>query len=332
MKQLLIISGYLDDKRPTGGVTMHVHRLVKRVIEPNVKHVEYCDYKKEGILKQLKKIRKAEVLHTHVSNPLLKLFYVVAGKIFCTKTIITVHGKYGIYGKMKNFIHKLALRWCDVPVLINKESYETVKLFNNRAVFMPAFIPPIKEEEQLNPKMQAQIMKIKGDGKPLFVTNASSRAFTPDGREIYGIDFLVEYFRKHTVFNLVILDPRCEYTPLYEGKLPENVTIFTGLHSFCGLMEYADGVIRNTPTDGDSLSVKEALYYHKRMLATDAVSRPEGVFLFKYSDKETLGVAIVKALNYEGEIYLNEKDAYTRYCKLYWEQGIDMNGNNNFKY
>ncbi len=322
MKQLLIISGYLDDKRPAGGVTMHVHRLVKRVIEPNIRHVEYCDYKKEGILKQLKKIRKAEVLHTHVSNPFLKLFYVIAGKICHTKTIITVHGKYGIYGEWKNFIHKLALRWCDVPILINKESYDAVKQFNKRAEFMPAFIPPIKEEERLEPEMQAMVKKIKEDGKPLFVTNASSRAFTPDGREIYGIEFLIEYFRKHNEFNLAVLDPRCEYMPIYRETLPENVTIFTGLHSFCGLMEYADCVIRNTPTDGDSLSVKEALYYHKKMLATDAVSRPEGVFLFKYSDEVSLDFAVMKVLSYDGGIEYRGEDSIVMYYNLYNRLGV----------
>lgn len=321
-KSLLIISGYIDDQRPMGGVTMHVHRLLKRLIEPQVSNYILCDYKKESFRKQLNKIRTAGVLHTHASNPLLKLFYVIAGKFFRTKSLITVHGKYGVYGPIQNIIHKWALKWCDIPILINKESYDAVVKFNSHAVFIPAFIPPIKEEEVLSSEMHAKIKQIKEDGKPLLVTNASSRAFTTDGKEIYGIEFLIDYCREHKEFNLVILDPHNDYMPLYKERLPENVYIFTGHHSFCGLMEYADIVVRNTPTDGDSLSVKEALYYHKKILATDAVSRPEGVFLFKYNSVESLDASIGKAITHRGIIDLKEENAEEQYLKLYQKVGV----------
>lgn len=56
-------------------------------------------------------------------------------------------------------------------------------------------------------------------------------------------------------------------------------------------------IIRNTPTDGDSLSVKEALYLHKPILATDAVSRPKGVILFKYNDEESFSEAVKVAMH-----------------------------------
>lgn len=320
-KKLLIISGFLDAK-PTGGVTMHVHRLLKQLIEPCVSNYELCDYKKEGFLKQLRKIRKADVAHIHVSNPYLKLIYIIYGKVYKTVSLVMVHGRYGSFSRWKNMIHKWALKLCDVPILINKESYEAVRAFNVRSVFIPAFIPPIEEEEVLDKEIVNRIKKIKADTKPLFVTNASSRAFTDDGREIYGIEFLIDFFAKHAGYNLVILDPQGQYSELHKEGLPANVTIVPGLHSFCGLMELADVVIRNTPIDGDSFTVKEALCYHKRILATDAVSRPDGVFLFKYNDACSLEKAIAEVFDYQGLIEFKGGDALSQYRALYALHGV----------
>lgn len=300
-----------------GGVTMHVHRLLKRLIEPQVVNYELCDYKAESFITQLRKIYNAGVMHIHASSPYLKLLYVLAGKILRTKSLMTVHGRYGVFTPLKNFVNKLALKWCDIPILINRESYEDVLMFNENAVFIPAFLPPIDEEETLSSTMLENILQIKKEGKPLVVSNATSRAFTDDGREIYGIDFLINYFRCHPEYNFVILDPSNNYFPLYEKSLPKNIHIYTGKNSFYGLVKYADVVIRNTPIDGDSLSVKEALFLHKPTLATDAVSRPVGVFLFKYNDESSIDKTIRDSLSYKGEIALKEKDATDTYYKLY---------------
>ena len=321
MKRFLIICGNLDG-RPTGGVTMHVHRLIKRLVEPEIANYVLCDYKIERIGRQLAKIREADVMHIHASNPYLKLFFVLSGKLFNTKSLITVHGKYGEYGRWKNIIHKLALKWCDVPILINTESYETVRLFNKNAVFIPAFIPPIEDEEVLSPELEKDILTIKSDGKPLFVTNASKRAFMDNGKEIYGIGFLVSFFAIHEEYNLVVFDPNNEYTPLYEDSRLKNVWFYTGRHSFCGLVKLADGVIRNTSTDGDSFSVKEALYFHKPVLASNVVTRPEGTYLFNYNDEESLNNGLVLMLSDHKDISLTEFDAIDGYSALYRELRI----------
>jgi hypothetical protein len=46
-------------------------------------------------------------------------------------------------------------------------------------------------------------------------------------------------------------------------------------------MQVCDASIRNTTTDGDSLSVKESLYLKRYTFATDAVNRPPGCILYK---------------------------------------------------
>lgn len=322
MGRLLIIVTGLQ-QRATGGVTMHVHRLLKRLIEPFVPNYSVCDYRKEGFVAQVLMIKEADVMHIHVTNAFLKLFYVIMGKICNTRSIITVHGKYGSYGFVKNIIHYIALKLCDVPVLINKESYDAVKGFNHRAVLIPAFIPPIDEEETLAPEIEQEVRFFKSAGTPLMVTNASRRAFTDDKKEVYGIEFLIDFFREHSEFSLIVLDPQGEYLRLLEGELPDRVKIITGQHSFYGVVKLADIVIRNTPTDGDSFSVKEALCLRKPVLATDAVSRPSGVILFKYNDAKSLLEAIKVALHSKENVTkTKEADGTKLHYQLYKKMNV----------
>ena len=48
-----------------------------------------------------------------------------------------------------------------------------------------------------------------------------------------------------------------------------------------------DFFVRNTSTDGDALSVKEALFLGVPTICTDVVDRPKGVMLFKYCDRDS---------------------------------------------
>jgi hypothetical protein len=51
--------------------------------------------------------------------------------------------------------------------------------------------------------------------------------------------------------------------------------------SFSKLIELSDIVIRPTNADGDSLSIREALYFQKPIIASDVVKRPTGTITFK---------------------------------------------------
>ena len=64
------------------------------------------------------------------------------------------------------------------------------------------------------------------------------------------------------------------------------ISVINELHPFVEILKVSDCLIRNTTTDGDSLSIKEALYFGKKVLASNCVSRPEEVQLIKSSKVE----------------------------------------------
>lgn len=318
----LLIIGTLPEISGIGGVTIHVNRLLNSLSLKGIEGVALCDYKITGITRQVSKIKRAKAIHVHVSNPYLKLFYALICRLFNVTCMITLHGKYGVYGRFRNMIHSLSLRLCTVPILINPESFSIVKNINPRAVCLPAFIRPSIEEEMLSPNVEDLIASMKATGKVLFATNASSRAFTSNGEEVYGIDFLIAFFSKHQEYNLVILDPSGQYSAIYRDGLPENILMLTERVSFSGLVKMCDAVVRNTSTDGDSFSVKEALYFHCPVLATDVVTRPDGVCLFKYNDENSLDKSINGMLSSGVDVVLDVPEATECYLQLYRNLGI----------
>ena len=94
----------------------------------------------------------------------------------------------------------------------------------------------------------------------------------------------MELFRNRPKECLIISDPSGEYMQFFQSKnitLPANVVMITYPHSFFSLTAICDAMIRNTTTDGDSLSIKESLFLQKDVYATDVVSRCKGVCIFK---------------------------------------------------
>ena len=77
-------------------------------------------------------------------------------------------------------------------------------------------------------------------------------------------------------------------------------------------------MIRATSTDGDSLSVREALDSGVRVLATDCVDRPDGVTLFKYNDVVSLSDAL-RFKYVDGENHTCSDDVIGSIVKLYYE-------------
>ena len=70
--------------------------------------------------------------------------------------------------------------------------------------------------------------------------------------------------------------------------LCSNVLFISFAHNFVAILNYVDFFIRNTTTDGDSVSIHEALATDTKVYATNCVSRPDNVFVYDDIDKVQL--------------------------------------------
>jgi glycosyltransferase involved in cell wall biosynthesis len=83
-----------------------------------------------------------------------------------------------------------------------------------------------------------------------------------------------------------------------------NVIFISYPHSYYELLKKVDVMIRATSTDGDSISVKEALYLGKKVICSNVVSRPKETILYNYNDKEDL-VTIINNIHKRTNPMLN---------------------------
>lgn len=289
MKKLLIVGPSIE-RGGIGGVTVHCQRL-RDWLDKEKFPYEFADYKALGFWGTIRRIAKSKWVHLNVSNPTAILLFVIAARLTHCKTIMTLHGSFDRFkGKAKRMT-KWALKMSNNVVALNQKSLAEISQFNKKTVCCSAFIPPINNKE-FPEDITHLLEQRKKCFRKICSTNAFNEAYDSNGNEIYGIDFLVKHFEKHPDFCLFISDPSGAYAEKYKRELPENIVILSHPHSYFNLMKNVDFSIRNTSTDGDSLSVKESLYLGIPTLCSNAVERPAGVRIFNYCDEKSFETAV----------------------------------------
>ena len=293
MHKGLLIIGPHPINHGIGGVTIHVQRLLDYLDNRNFKY-KYLDYKQAGIIEQLKAICNAQVVHIHISNPMYQFVLTLWGRIMGTKVIVTLHGNYGRFGRFKNWLVRDVIRMSTIPIVINAMSYESCIKINKSTVLCSAFIPPQKEEK-LQDSIVDLLERLRDNGKKIVSTNAYDISFDKEGNDVYGIDFLVQQFKESFDCALVISDPSGNYHKRFIDLESDSIYFFDFPHPYFEVLKRIDIFVRNTSTDGDALSVKEALYLGVPALCTNVVDRPAGVRLFKYCDKRSFEDALMQS-------------------------------------
>ena len=264
---------------PTGGVTIHVSRIIEKLSS------EGFDYKFEvlkisNLLNLAKSILCHKNIHLHASNPyvhfLLSLFTKLANKTL----ILTLHAEFGQHKiKFKNILETLSLRFSTIPVVLNVKSFHLVQKINKNVILDSAYIKPINQSS-LSKELENLVISSRKIYKKIFCTNAYNRVYDINGKELYGIDELVDLFEK-TNFLLIVCDPSGVYSQLYKTEEVKNTFFINYSIDFVSLLILTDGFIRNTTTDGDSISIHEAIFNNVPVFCTSIVDRPEQSILYK---------------------------------------------------
>ncbi|CDS93799.1 conserved hypothetical protein [Sphingobacterium sp. PM2-P1-29] len=257
---------------PIGGVTIHISRLLNNLKDHNI-FCGFIDYKNIWNYRYFFMI--GGVYHIHLSNKWMRLFFVFVLKFLLKRVIVTFHGKY-------DFSHKadlLALQLCDEAILLNNFTYNAAKNVKDKGIHLiGAFIPP-KELNPLKPALDLMIEKLKKDVDILCCLNASVYAEDESGCDIYMGAEVIDFFNKNRNIGLIFSDPSGMYSERFVATKPDNVIFIVESHDFVSVLLKSDVFIRATRKDGDSISVKEALYFNKKVIATGCVDRPMGVLI-----------------------------------------------------
>jgi glycosyltransferase involved in cell wall biosynthesis len=170
---------------------------------------------------------------------------------------------------------------------------------------IPEFIPP----REIPPLEHPAALELRRRHRFVVASNAFRITFHR-GEDLYGLDLLVEavvrLVREHALdVGLAFLLPQVG-DPAYlagirerarEAGVAERCLFLTEpLEESSSLWRIADVVVRATNTDGNSLTVLEALALGVPVVASDCVERPEGSVTFRTRDAADLAARLAAVL------------------------------------
>ncbi len=186
-----------------------------------------------------------------------------------------------------------------------KELVASIAIDKTLIKIIPEFIPPLF----IPPLLDETILKIRKDCKFLLSSNAYQISFH-NNQDLYGLDILVELvnqlFKDHALdVGMVFLLPNIGDLEYFDeinrkikdlGLLKRFCIITEPIEEATSLWQISDIVIRATNTDGNSLTVLEALSIKVPVIASDCSERPQGTILFKTRDVNDLCEKVMAVL------------------------------------
>ena len=292
---------------PLGGISVYLYRLSK--LEKKSIFLDQKEFQKFfkssfWFIKQIFNFNKKNyVCHSHSLYIRLMLYFLSFLSIHEFSLII--HGRSLIeqYNKsnffMKFLIGKMLKRAefiqvvnNDFRVFINSLGIKTKRIFVKNA-FLP---PPIEEESKILNTYDGSLINFLQIKKPLITANAYALVFHSE-QDLYGLDMCIELTKllKKDYPNIGFLFALADEkrNPIYlekmknkvkELKLQENFYFMIGQKELWPIFRKIDLMVRPTNTDGDSISIREALHFNTLVVASNITTRPEGCILFQNRD------------------------------------------------
>lgn len=253
---------------------------------------------------------KADVIHFHSADKRIRILLGFYTLLFRKKIILTIHGEnLNDQIKESNFItRKLlieSLKIIDKIICVNfklKKQLVELGINKNKIECIPAYMHPIEryEDKKNIPEFVWNFIK---KSKFLITANGCIRIY--NHQDLYGIDMLIDLiheFKKNNVtINLILVllgenqrnTQEIKYYNTLKKKISdfklEKILIYEAKDTeFYPILKKSNLFIRPTNTDGDAISVREALYYKIPVIASDIVKRPKDAILFKTRDSVDL--------------------------------------------
>ncbi|KPK67026.1 hypothetical protein AMJ87_14050 [candidate division WOR_3 bacterium SM23_60] len=222
----------------------------------------------------------------------------IAGKVNRRKTVISMMG--GGFPSVvqkssfaKRFLIRAIFRYADLITVCNekiRESILSLGIKNYKLIHISNALP---FDVNANGAVAPSLNNFLKTHRP-FITSVA--ALSP----AYGVPILIRAVAKlrrsfpNIGLLLVVLTTSDKKTAtevrslLRTGKLSDSILIKKNVTSLHTIIKKSDLFVRSTLADGDSMSVREALFLGVPVVASDTAFRPKDVVLFKKGDVDDL--------------------------------------------
>jgi glycosyltransferase involved in cell wall biosynthesis len=340
---------------PIGGVSIHIKRFKHKLEDYGVRCSVYdlgaTDNKGEPNVVPVPNFKtwlvryavfgKEEIVHCHTGGwsdwrfPAVMLLV----KLRRRRMVYTFHSfrdSWEITGPLSRFLVRLVCRFADSFVAVTpgiRDNLIRIGVAPSRVIVIPAFLPPqpLDTEKAVVPDHVLTFVKRH---KPIVVATASYIEFY-HGEDMYGVDMCVDLcaaLKQHypdvgLVFYLPQISDESYFEWLQrqiEAKgISRNFLFVTADVEFYPILAFADAFVRPTNTDGDAISLREALHSGIPAIASDVVKRPAGTQLFRHRDAKDFLTTVLRELETGHAPMPQNEDGFSRLIALYWNLRTD---------
>jgi len=311
---------------PYGGIGVHLERLARRLEAEGVDFVLYNTVSESERPPHVVSVarrkhswyldfclrHRCDVVHLVTVNWLSRVLMGLTAWLRRGTYILSIHGKsisdaLNESGRLQSILTRWLLRRMNVVVACNpqiqQECINRAGLPAKWVRMVPAFIPPLSGRAEGLP--QEIRLYLRSHEPVLSAVGWIGKAHA--GQDMYGIDLLIAL-----VTRLAKSYPRVGLVLSVNGGPPEQIreTIETArrevgdhmlllaeaLEDISSVLAASQLFLRTTNTDGDAVSIREALYLGVPVVASDAVTRPRSCVLFRSRDIEDLERQVRSAL------------------------------------
>lgn len=298
---------------PYGGVSIYIKRLTLLLRENSIEVKNYTGSFKNYFFKILKQ-KEEEIYHVNLSGYKIKILLGILGR--CNKKmILMIHGaslekEYSNGNILIKSLIKWSLRQLPYIICVNEDiKKKCLRLGADKKkvkVISPYLNPIIKEEDYKKIDKQVwQFIEIKkADNYTILTANGNIRFY--NNEDLYGLDLLIALVKelKNKGYKVCLLfallgyeeqnlEERKYFNELLKKIKNENIDNEILIYKvrdteYYPIIEETDIFIRPTNTDGDAISLKEAIHLKKPSIASDVVLRPKETLLFESRNLENL--------------------------------------------
>ena len=187
--------------------------------------------------------------------------------------------------------------------------YEERGLAGKVSVESPFLSPDISRREDVVATYSDDVRHFMSESGFVKVVNAASKYnLNSEGREIYGVEATLDLIDQLAELGinvkfLIAGNVRGDFVPprILEriDKLTRDgwLVLLEGNRELWPVLEVSDVFLRLTSTDGESVSVQEAIHFGCKVIASDVVPRPQTVNTYRYGDAKALLDTFLRVLH-----------------------------------
>ena len=325
---------------PVGGVSIHIKRLT-RLIESDyiIDFVDESHQVKDDFFnlrtfrfrEYFRKVRNSDLLYIHSGKRELVIFHVFTAWLFRKKAIITMHGYPYENKTLLNFIDSVFYSMADRIVLVNSFILERVKLPEKKCVVKWAFVPPVMEDEPQLPEFLMNWIKSRKELGELIISANAYQLKYFNSQDLYGLDMCIEAaerlvrkgFPVSFIYNVSSLEKNRDLYEKYKATISkshfrDHFLLLNEELSFVRLITYSDIILRPTNTDGDALTIREAIHLGKPVIASDVIPRPPEAILFRTRNHDDFEKKLIQTIEERKSIKMYTTNDLTRDYRMFY--------------